>query len=135
MDAWDADALGNDTATDWLAEVVESSDLGMILEAFDTVLGAGDETVELQAGEEAIAAAELVAWIAGQPGKSGDHSDAIEAWMDENELEFTDSLAKKARQSIDRVFNNPSELREAWEEGEDFDDWKAELAKLKERLN
>ena len=134
MDAWDADALGNDTATDWLAEVVETSDLGMILEAFDTVLSAGDDTVELQAGEEAIAAAELVAWLAGQPGKSGDHADMIETWIDENELEFTDSLAKKARRSIDRVFNNPSELREAWEEGEDFDDWKAELAKLKERL-
>ena len=134
MDAWDADALGNDTATDWLAEVVETTDLGMILEAFDTVLSAGDDTVELQAGEEAIAAAELVAWLAGQPGKSGDHADMIETWIDENELEFTDSLAKKARRSIDRVFNNPSELREAWEEGEDFDDWKAELAKLKERL-
>ena len=134
MDAWDADALGNDTATDWLAEVVETSDLGMILEAFDTVLSAGDDTVELQAGEEAIAAAELVAWLAGQPGKSGDQADMIETWIDENELEFTDSLAKKARRSIDRVFNNPSELREAWEEGEDFDDWKAELAKLKERL-
>ncbi|WP_379708508.1 DUF4259 domain-containing protein [Haloferula chungangensis] len=134
MDAWDADAFGNDTAADWLAEVVETSDLGMILEAFDTVLGAGDEPVELQAGEEAIAAAELVAWLAGQPGKGGDYSDAIESWMDDNELEFTESLAKKARRSIDRVFNMPSELREAWEEGEDFDDWKAELAKLKERL-
>ena len=49
MDAWDADAFGNDTATDWLAEVVETSDLGMILEAFDSVLGAGDDRVELQA--------------------------------------------------------------------------------------
>ncbi len=134
MDAWDADAFGNDTATDWLAEVVETSDLGMILEAFDSVLGAGDDRVELQAGEEAIAAAELVAWLAGQPGKGGDHSDAIEGWIDNNELEFTESLARKARRSIDRVFNHPSELREAWEEGEDFEDWKAELAKLKERL-
>jgi hypothetical protein len=91
--------------------------------------------VELQAAEEAIAAAELVAWLSGQPGKNGDHSDQIEGWLGDNELEFTESLAKKARKVIDRVFNNPSELREAWEEGEDFDDWKAELAKLKERLN
>ena len=134
MDAWDADAFGNDSANDWLAEVVETSDLGMIHEAFDAVLGAGDESIELQPGEEAIAAAEVVAWLSGHPGKSGDQSDKIEGWMDDNELEFTEGLAKKAKRSIDRVFNNPSELREAWEESEDFDDWKAELAKLKERL-
>ena len=135
MDAWDADAFGNDSANDWLAELVETSDLGMIHEAFDGVLGCGDLSVELQAGEEAIAAAEVVAWLNGQPGKSGDHVDQIEAWMEDNELEFSDSLVKKATRGVDRVYNHPSELREEWEKGEDFDDWKAELAKLKQRLS
>lgn len=135
MDAWDAGAFGNDSATDWLAELVDTSDLGMIHEAFDEVLAAGDETVEIQIGEEAIGAAEVVAWLAGQPGKSGDHADLIEGWLDDNELEFTESLARKARKTIDRVFNRPSELREAWEESDDYDDWKTELASLKERLS
>lgn len=134
MDAWDAGAFGNDTANDWLAEVVETRDLGMIHDAFDSVLGSGDEAVEIEAGEEGIAAAEIVAWLGGHPGPAGDHADQIEGWIDENELEFTESLARKARRCVDRVFNSPSELREAWEESEDFDDWKAELAGLKDRL-
>jgi hypothetical protein len=135
MDAWEANAFGNDSANDWLAEVVESSDLEMIHEAFDAVLGAGDGGVEMQVGEEAVAAAEMVAWLSGQPGRGGDHADQIESWLENNELEFTDSLAKKAKRAIDRVYNRPSELREAWEESDDFEDWKTELANLKDRLS
>ncbi|MEP4079211.1 DUF4259 domain-containing protein [Haloferula sp.] len=134
MDAWEADAFGNDTANDWLAEVVETSDLQMIHDAFDTVLGSGDENIELQAGEEAYAAAEIVAWLSGHPGKTGDHGDLIEGWMENHELEFSEALANKAKKSIDRAFNHPSELREAWEESDDFDEWKSELTKLKDRL-
>ena len=135
MDAWDASAFGNDSAADWLAEVVDTSDLGMIHEAFDAVLGAGDDLIEIQAGEEAIAAADVVAWLSGHSGSNGDHADQIEGWLDNHELEFTEELAMKAKRSIDRIFNRPSELREAWEESEDFDEWKKELAKLKERLS
>ncbi|MEM9238192.1 MAG: DUF4259 domain-containing protein [Verrucomicrobiota bacterium] len=135
MDAWEAHAFGNDSANDWLAEVVESSDLSMIQEAFDSVLGAGDEMVDMQAGEEAVAAAEVVAWLSGHPGKNGDHADLIEGWLEDNELEFSDALAKKSKRVVDRVFNHPSELREAWEASDDFDDWKKELADLKDRLS
>jgi len=135
MDAWEPGSFGNDSASDWLAELLETPDLSMIGEAFDAVLAAGDDALEVQAGEEGIAAADVVAWINGRGGKSDDNGDRIEDWINEHELEVSDSMLKKARRVVDRVFNSPSELREAWEESDDFDDWRAALAELKERLN
>lgn len=135
MDAWEPGAFGNDTACDWLAELVETSDLAMIKDAFDTVLGAGDESVEMQAGEEAIAAADVVAWIYGRAGTADDSGDRIEEWINEYELEVSEALVKKARRVVDRVFNSPSELREAWEESDEFDSWREALTGLKDRLS
>ena len=135
MDAWDAGAFGNDTACDWLAELVETSDLSMIKEAFDAVLAAGGETLEMQAGEEGIAAADVVAWINGRGGESDESGERIEEWINEHELEVADALVKKARRVVDRVFNVPSELREAWEESDDFDSWRRAVEGLRERLS
>lgn len=134
MDAWDSGAFGNDSANDWLAELLETSDMGMLVEAFDAVLGSGDEPVDVQAGEEAVAAAEVVACMAGKAGRVGDVADRVESWMDEYELEADNKLAAKARKAVDRVFNEPSELREAWDEEGGLDDWRSALADLKDRL-
>ncbi len=134
MDAWDSSAFGNDSANDWLAELLETSDIGMVVAAFDTVLGTGDEVVDLQDGEEAVAAAEVVACMAGKPGKVGDVVERVESWMDEYELEIDGALASKARRAVDRVYNEPSELREGWEEDGGVDEWRNALADLKDRL-
>lgn len=135
MDAWEPGSFGNDTASDWLGELLETPDLSMIGDAFDAVLSAGDETLESQSGEEGIAAADVVAWIYGRGGASDDTSDRIEDWINEHELEVSEALVKKARRVVDRVFNPPSELREAWEESDDFEEWRKALAALKERLS
>lgn len=134
MDAWDSTSFGNDTASDWLSELVESSDLEMIRDAFDAVLSVGEEVLEVESGEEGVAAAEVVATMAGRPGKDQESTEQIENWVDENELEPTEGLLKKARRVVDRVLEEPSELREQWEESEEFEDWKKALKDLKTRL-
>lgn len=134
MDAWDASALGNHAAADWLTELLENADLNMIEDAFDVVLGRGDELVDLQAGEEGIAAAELAAWISGNTGGSDEFGELIDAWIDEYEMEATESMTRRAKSVVDRVFNRPSELRDQWEENEHFEDWRSSLAEVKARL-
>lgn len=135
MDAWDASAFGNDSASDWLTELLESNDMSMIKEAFDSVLAMGDEPVEMQVGEEGIAAADVVAWLYGRPGKADEFGEQIESWMDEHELEVSEPQVKKARKVVDRVLKAPSELRDEWEASDDFESWTKALADLKERLS
>jgi hypothetical protein len=134
MGAWDTTSFANDSASDWLAELVEGGTVGMVDEAIDAVLGWGDDFLEASMGEEAIAAAEVTAWLYGRPGKGTDESENLEGWVEEQEVDEDEGRVERAIRAIDRVFNEPSELRETWEEAEDFEDWKKSLAELKSRL-
>lgn len=134
MDAWDTTPFANDSASDWLDELVAGGTIAMVDEAIDAVLGCGDDPVEETTGEEGIAAAEVTAWLYGRPGKSAEDTEALEDWIDDQELDEDDGRLRRARKAVDRVFNEPSELREAWEEAGEFEDWRKSLADLKDRL-
>ncbi len=134
MGSWNASAFGNDAAADWLAELMESNGWSMVDEAVSAVLGAGDEAIDEQSGAEAVAAAEVVAWVLGQPGADDDDSEGLEDWIGEQEFEPDAARARKAKRAVDRVFNEPSELREIWEDSGEFDDWRKALTDLKDRL-
>jgi hypothetical protein len=134
MGAWDTTPFANDSASDWLSELVQGGNVGMVDDALDAVLGCGGDYLEASVGEEGIAAAEVTAWLYGRPGKSAEDTEALEDWVDDQELDDDDQRLRRARKTVDRVFNEPSELREIWEEGEDFEDWRRSLGDLKDRL-
>jgi len=135
MGSWSTSASGNDAALDWLAELVESRGWAMVDEALSAVLGVGDDYLDEQTCQEAIAACEVVAWVLGQPGETDEDTDDLEEWIADQEMEPDTNRAKKAKRVLDRVFNEPSELREVWEESDDFEEWKKDLADLKDRLS
>lgn len=134
MGAWDVTAFGNDSACDWLAELRESEGSAMIDEAIDAVLGSGDEYIEASVAEEGLAAAEVVAWIGGNPSKADEVGDELQDWIDDQDIDVETSLQRLALRVVDRVFNEPCELLDLWKESEDFSDWRKSLADLKERL-
>lgn len=134
MDAWDTTAFANDSASDWLSELVESGSIEMVDEAIDAVLGGGGDGLEASVAEEGVAAAEVTAWLYGRPGKSAEDTDALETWIDEQELDEDEGRLKRARKLVDRVFNDPCELKDVWEESGEFEDWRKSLTQLKDRL-
>lgn len=134
MGSWDTTPFANDSAGDWLAELVEGGTIAMVDEAIDAVLGSGDEVIELTVGEEGIAAAEVTAWLYGRPGKSAEDTDALEGWVDEQEIDEEEDRLGRARKAVDRVFNEPSELLESWQESGEFEEWRKSLTDLKDRL-
>lgn len=67
MGRWDATSFGNDTANDWVYLLEESDVLSHIEATFQKILDAGDDFVEGSYAEEAIAAAEVLAWLRGRP--------------------------------------------------------------------
>lgn len=141
MGAWGIKTFENDGAMDWLGEFLEAPGEQTILRAFSPepavarpgLLGRlmgkkpGIVPAELD-GEEVLAAAEVVATILGKPGAYNP-----EELASPPNVALRPETPQKALSAIDRVMAN-SNLKDCWQETEDFEAWKAEVADLRSRL-
>lgn len=134
MGAWSHEAFGNDDAGDWIAQLEERNDLGLVESTLDAVLAIGDDYLEAPEAAEAIAAVEVVARLRGRPGKTDADAEAVDKWVALVKLEASPALIAKARRALDRILTEPSELMELWDESEDAAAWRASVEDLKARL-
>lgn len=134
MGAWSHESFGNDDACDWAARLDEYDDLSLVEATLDTVLEAGDDELEAPEASEAIAAAEVVAWLQGNPGTAEDLPEELGAWVERIRLLPSADLAAKARRALDRVLAGPSELMELWDESGEAEAWQAAVRELKGRI-
>ncbi|MDO7853272.1 DUF4259 domain-containing protein [Hymenobacter convexus] len=129
MGAWGHRNFDNDMAADYLAglrEGLSEADLVATLEA-----AVEDDYLDADAASEALAAAEIIA--ANQQKPAADFPpDALTsaAAIRIAEPELVKKLARKAVKAILKE----SELRELWEESDEYKDWRAVQRELLERL-
>jgi hypothetical protein len=131
MGAWDATSFGNDTANDWAYGLEECDDLSYIEAALQKILEEGEEYIEAPDAEEAVAAAEVVAWLRGKRSPVNAYTEKIAAWVDAHPIQPTPALTGKAQSVLDRIQRAPSELLDLWEGNPE---WSASLAELRARL-
>ncbi len=131
MGAWGYGIFENDSAADWLEGFREEPDLATLEAALDNAISAGPDYLEAQEGQEALAAAELVA---GLLGNASDETADIDELVAEIEETPSPKLVLKARKAVARVMRAPSELLELWTESGQLEDWTATLEDLDERL-
>ncbi len=110
MGAWDATSFGNDTANDWAYELEESDDLSFIDATLQKALDVGDGYLEAPDAEEAVAAAEVVAWLRGRSTPVNAYTEKIAAWVSAHAAAAPAPLAEKAVAALDRIQRQPSEL-------------------------
>jgi len=134
MGAWSHEAFGNDDAADWIAQLEERNDLGLVESTLDAVLAIGDDYLEAPEASEAIAAAEVVARLQGRPGNGDADTEAVDEWVARVKLPAPPALIAKARRALDRILTEPSELMELRDESEDAAAWRASVEDLKARL-
>ncbi|MGO4477200.1 DUF4259 domain-containing protein [Massilia sp. 2TAF26] len=134
MGAWSHESFGNDDACDWAAQLDEYDDLSLVEATLDTVLEAGDDELEAPEASEAIAAAEVVARLQGNPGTADALPEELDAWVERIRLLPSADLAAKARRALDRVLAGPSELMELWDESGESEAWQASVRELKDRI-
>jgi len=134
MGAWDTDPFGNDTAVDWASSLEESEGLELIEETLAKIEDADDDYIEAPDAEEAIAAADTLARLKGKFYVKNSYTEAVDDWVDEQQLTVPEDLVDLAIHAIDRIQSEPSELLEQWEETDDFKAWKKHLSDLKKRL-
>lgn len=131
MGAWGAGAFENDDAMDWVAlDLEDSRDAGPVVGALR--VAEGDGYLEAPEGSVAIAAAEVVAALAGRPGTG--LPEEVEYWVRERDGVERETV-ELAAHAVGRVRNGPgSELRELWEEAGQPEEWYGEVDGLLARL-
>lgn len=134
MGAWGVLAYENDTAADWLYDLVESGDsVAFLRQSLDLTKHV---YIDADAGMAAVAAAELVCMISGKVR----HDDAPEEaaqWIKEHaeEIDNLAVLKKDAISVLEKILSgDSSELYELWQESESFEEWLDEIKDLIDHL-
>lgn len=135
MGAWAIDAMGNDDACDWAYGLDECSDLSLVEETLDKVLSDESEYLESPDACEALAAIEVIARLQGNWGAKNAYSESMDAWVQKTKLVPSKALAEKAHQVIARILADNSELKELWQDSEEFDAWEASVKELAGRVH
>jgi len=130
MGANGAKNFENDDASDWVYDLTESDGPGLLTEAFATV-----EKLDFADAPDcciALAAAEVVAAAKGKP--SSDLPDEIRTWLEnQDHLDKFKKLDKRAAKVAKKV-QAKSELRDQWEESDNWHNWQMAVEGLLKRL-
>lgn len=150
MGAWGTGIFENDEAMDWLAgweEAAEGEGTADEPGRIAFVIGALAVVVEykgyldIDAGECALAAAEVVAAAGGKPGASLTGSEpplkALAAWAKGPGAKILNQpeVRTLAVEAIDRSLAEESELAELWTESDEAEAWRAGVTDLRKRLS
>lgn len=135
MGAWSHEPFGNDTANDWAYELEETKDMSHIEGALDKVLEQGDEYLEAPDAEEAVGAVEVLAKLLGRSTQSDAYTEKVDDWIKSINQKPNPALLQKAKQVIERILSENSELLELWQESEDLTQWHASMSMLLEAVN
>jgi hypothetical protein len=134
MGTWSVEPFGNDDAADWVYELEEAEDLSPIEEAIDAVLAAGTEYLEAPVASVALAAIEVLARLGGSPGEKNFYTETADNWVASIQLEPPVELLDKAQAAIARILAENSELKELWQESDEYDAWQASIDNLRVRV-
>jgi hypothetical protein len=131
MGAWGVGTFENDDAGDWVYRLEESEDLTLLME---TLRPAADPAGYLEgpASAEALAAAEVVAALAGRAAP--DLPEEVQAWVKAHRQKVPGDLRQLALRALDQVAGD-SELKELWQETDEMEAWADRVQELRGRLD
>ncbi len=133
MGAWGFKSFENDDACDWVYRLEASKDRSVVHKALNLVTSNSDY-LESPDCCIALAAAEVV--LAGISGQHERVTDDIKTWLNKKQglfrrspvtFEITD--VELALMACKKILAS-SELKELWEETDDFSDWQSEVEKI-----
>ena len=134
MGTWGIGSFENDDAADFMIDALKSGDLSLLGEVFDNVL-TSTEYVEAPDATVAIVAAEIVAAAQGRPTPAAQREDGLAEWLVRIRPTIDAALATQARDALVRILAENSELRELWEDTDDFHEWQASVIELAQHLH
>jgi hypothetical protein len=129
---WAADTLSNDDASDLLGQIVPNGGVHAIRRALDAAL-TPVSPVNDERASRALAAAEMVAAMAGNPSRY--LPAPYKEWAVLHSKDANRDLIQSAVRAVDRVFKD-SETQELMQEGgaKNLHDWQVSVTNLQARL-
>ncbi len=134
MGTWGVDSFGNDDAADWAWTLDDSSDLAIVEATLASADLGAEDYLDASVASTAIAAAEAVARLRGAGGEQSPYSESVDNWVKRVGKPPAASVVERAIRILDRIVGPHSELRELWEQSDDFGVWTAAIQELRARL-
>jgi hypothetical protein len=132
MGAWGFGSFENDSALDWVNDLIDCDDTSAIESAIASATISPEDYLEIDEGCAAIAAGEVVAAFLQRPAAALPPD--VSEWIRQHPRSVSPELTKQALSAIDRVAGENSEIRELCEESDGFDEWRAGIDDLRSRL-
>ena len=129
--AWGHKSFQNDDALDWVENSLKTGGQSAVERAVLRV-AKGRGYLEAPEASYAIAACEVLA--AAQGRSSPDLPEEVAILAKTLPSTVKDEVRKSARDAIERVLGDQSELNELWMDSKDFQDWKKCVESLKTRI-
>jgi len=133
MGTWALHSFANDDAGDLIGDLVEGTDLSPVQEAIERVQSTAGY-LEAPEAQQGIAACEVVALVLGHTSAASLAEEELTAWVARVKPSVNSAVVSQAVQVVDRVLAPGSELRELWQESDEFNDWQADVRALRARL-
>ncbi|NVO29780.1 DUF4259 domain-containing protein [Hymenobacter lapidiphilus] len=133
MAAWGYYNFDNDTAADFAEDFKAEPSAGVLEQALAAVQEADGEYLDADIASEALAAAEIVAAILGKPARIFPN-DLLGVIPGLN-LSHVEPLRKPAQEAVRTILGPESELREFWEDSDEFENWEGLQRQLLKRLD
>ncbi|MET6996636.1 DUF4259 domain-containing protein [Chitinophaga defluvii] len=130
MGAWGTRNFENDGSQDWIFDLMDNKDAGMVSDTLARVLN-NNENLEISDCEEALAAAEVVAALAGKPSEDIPE-DPLDT-LDVLNIIVTSSLRQQAIATVQKI-QTASEMKAQWEDQGQAEAWNGVLNNLVQRL-
>lgn len=134
MGTWSHEPFGNDTALDWATELQDTQDFSLVEQAIQRVLDCGPEYLDADTAVEAVAAAEIIAKALGRGTQSDAYTEEVDAWLKSISAVPTSTLRSNTHHALSRILGSDSELKELWEESEDFESWESSVRLLQSAM-
>jgi hypothetical protein len=130
MGTWSHEPFGNDTASDWAYGLEEQKDFSLVAQAIQAVLDNGADYLDSDLAVEAVAAAEVLAKALGRGTQADAYTEEVDVWVKSIGAKPSAELLSKANAALARIVGPDSELRELWEESDDFAAWESSIKAL-----
>ena len=131
--AWGSGPFENDDAQDWLAHLDAALPQTLSLTFRPVVAIEPELYLESVEASEAVAAAEVVAALKGLPCEALVENVSVRNWVMGHRAWLSPSLIEEAARAVERILA-ASELRDLWQESDEFPEGSAGLDDLLLRL-
>ena len=133
MSAWGISNFENDTALDWVNEVVHRKEIESFKESVELFLKSFSiENTSLMDCSKFLAIAETMAALLGSPGQ--DFPEELQDWIETKYIKIETSTVESAKRGVQMVMND-SEAKEMYLDSGYFKSWEKAQKDLIKRLS